>query len=454
MISSFFESNHPNFHLDTWTACGGEVTLSKTDCSNSIDPKVVGSIHSGDLATESMFPSCRLPGALYIDPLVCKLTSRSGVKVSDNAVWMIIVAVREYLSSILKKIIANDEYFGSGHTPHLPNHFRISLACQHNPSTTNNLRDRERIQQERSDQGEPAETMELRVINSTSLSNVLAESLSAASRLTSMYTAVSSNDLRGTSSLSGLEMVKRLVNGSIQKAASRRYKSSPEYEAKLSTSRTTNNSNRATPIHTNNNPIIQPDEKPALVVPLPATAQSIPTSFPPSVLYRNQPQHVSLPIDPQYPAMPFLRAQSSIRSDSTMNSVDQNQLALRQLLPTLRPNRDPPPPPPRPPQLLTNLKETLLSSSSSLPTTTPVNAPAASRRESKNLATMITSGENGDGTTTLEEEGKDDGKDITTTPPAVSNNIPTTPQSRGYGVKNLAAIKSRASSASSTETGK
>jgi hypothetical protein len=83
-----------------------------------------------------------------------------------------------------------------------------------------------------------------------------------------------------------------------------------------------------------------------------------------------------------------------------------------------------------------------------------VNAPAASRRESKNLATMITRGENGDGTTTLEEKGKDDGKDITTTPPAVSNNIPTTPQSRGYGVKNLAAIKSRASSASSTETGK
>jgi hypothetical protein len=151
---SCLESYDPIFHLGTWTA-RGDITLSKTDCSTSIVPELVGSIQSGDLVEESIFPSCRLPGALDIDPLVRKLASRSGVKVSDNAVWLIIVAVREYSSSLLKKIIANDIDFGYGHIPQLPNHFHTSLACHHDSLANSVLLDGgKQIQHERSFGGE------------------------------------------------------------------------------------------------------------------------------------------------------------------------------------------------------------------------------------------------------------------------------------------------------------
>lgn len=447
----------------TWTAHGGDITLSKTDCSNSIVPELVGSIRSGDLAEESIFPSCRLPGALDIDPLVRKLTSRSGVKVSDNAVWLIIVAVREYSSSLLKKIIANDIDFGCGHTPQLPNHFHTSLACHHDSLVNSVLLDGgKQIQHERSFGGEAkAETEKKgkRVIDSTSLSNVLSENLSAATRLTSMYTAASLCDRRGTSSLAGLETVKSLVNASIQKAASRRYKSSSEFEAKSPPCTTANNSARATPIHTNASPNIQPDEKHAEVLPPLTSAQLFQPTFPHSLLHRNQLQRVSPPIDPKkcslgYLSMPFQLLQSTNHSDPILNHLgrrnSENQLAPQPILPILRPIREPLKLEEPLPQLLTNVTETPRSAS---PTATPKNTPASSRRGSKNLANMLTRGENEEGKPTEEEGGKDGEDNIVATTPPISIKSPASPQSRGYGVKNLAAIKARTSSAFSPEPG-
>lgn len=52
--------------------------------------------------------SC-LPGALAVDPLVRSMVDEGGLKVSENAIWLLIVAVREYVAITLKKTIIRSE---------------------------------------------------------------------------------------------------------------------------------------------------------------------------------------------------------------------------------------------------------------------------------------------------------------------------------------------------------
>jgi len=54
--------------------------------------------------------SC-LPGALIVDPLVRSMVEDSGLKVSENAIWLMIVATREYITSLLKGTISNRQVF-------------------------------------------------------------------------------------------------------------------------------------------------------------------------------------------------------------------------------------------------------------------------------------------------------------------------------------------------------
>lgn len=47
-----------------------------------------------------------LPGALLVDPYVRSAAQREGLKVSENAVWLVVVGMREYVKSLLKNTIA------------------------------------------------------------------------------------------------------------------------------------------------------------------------------------------------------------------------------------------------------------------------------------------------------------------------------------------------------------
>ena len=196
----------------TWTACRNKIPITKTDSSNEIHPNLVGSIHSGDHAEDIFLPSARLPGALQIEPLVRKHVAHSGLTASENATWMLVVAVREYSYALITKIMSNDKDFGNGHAPRVPNHFQTSLACP-------------RVSSEKSENHNTSVVEEnnagKRVINSICLSHVLAENPSAASRLASMY-SVSLDDRRGSASRAGLDNVNFIINSSIQRAASRR----------------------------------------------------------------------------------------------------------------------------------------------------------------------------------------------------------------------------------------
>ena len=52
--------------------------------------------------------SC-LPGALAIDPVVRFMVEEGGLKVSENAIWLLVVAVREYVATTLKKTITRSK---------------------------------------------------------------------------------------------------------------------------------------------------------------------------------------------------------------------------------------------------------------------------------------------------------------------------------------------------------
>ena len=212
---SFFVCN-----LGTWTVCEDRITLSQIDTSNTIQPALVGSIHRTDLVNDEVLPSARLPGALEVEPLVRKLTTNSGLTASDNAVWMLLVAIREHSSSIIRKVIANDKDLANGYAPRVPSHFQTSLACQKDTTAHDG------------DNVKPSgkEKSERRVINSTSLSHVLAENPSATSRLTSMYSDMAP-DNKGSSSIPDLGNVNSIINSSIQRAAHRRQKHSSEVQS-------------------------------------------------------------------------------------------------------------------------------------------------------------------------------------------------------------------------------
>lgn len=397
------------------------------------------------LVEDSVFPSSRLPGALEVDPLVRKLASHSGLKVYDNTVWMLVVAAREYSSSLIKKIVANDQDFRSGHAPQVPNHFHTSLVRHNNSSANRNVFDgEERIQDVRAAEGDKVEK---RVINSISLSHVLAENPTAASRLMSMHTAVAIGDRRGTSSLVGLEKVKCLINASIQRAASRRLKAFSDLQTKSSTFIPLDSASK-TSTHTMIILNTQPDESPANLQPL--TSQSLPNT----ILHLNKPQLVAPPPLPQcqpgFQTMPFHRVQSSQYPFVPVMNHSDHRNGENQTLPILSPNREPPSMlEATPPPLVPNVTEPPPIISSPTPNSTPPPS-----RGSKNLAAMVarpTSDDEGEARNKEEKneemEGQEDGRKVTESPAAKCS--PVIPQGRGYGVKNLAAIKARSSATES-----
>ena len=202
-----------------------EIPITQTDSSNEIHPNLVGSIHSGDHAEAMFLPSARLPGALQIEPLVRKHAAHSGLTASENAIWMLVVAIREYSSALIKKIMSNDKDFGNGYAPRVPNHFQTSLACPRVSSEMSENDNKSVVEENKTGK---------RVINSICLSHVLAENPSATSRLASMY-SVALDDCRGSASHAGLDNVNFIINSSIQRAASRRQMLSQKLQSVPST---------------------------------------------------------------------------------------------------------------------------------------------------------------------------------------------------------------------------
>lgn len=223
--SLFYSNTYLHFcNAVTWTACGNEIAFARTELSNEVRPNLVSSIRSDDVADDFVIPSARLPGALQIEPHVRKNAGNSGLKASEYAIWMLVVAVREHASALIKRIIANDKDLADGYAPPVPNYCQTIIAFS--PVSSDNMENLAKNVVEENTSGR-------RFINSTCLSHVLDTNPSAASRLTSMY-SVALDDWRGISSHSRLDTTNCLINLSIQKAARRRQAMAPKSEIILS----------------------------------------------------------------------------------------------------------------------------------------------------------------------------------------------------------------------------
>jgi hypothetical protein len=71
--------------------------------------------------------SC-IPGALVVDPLVRSLVEEGGLKVAENAIWLMVIAVREYIKSTMKKAIAHSQAIAGPHEVGFSGREHIDLA--------------------------------------------------------------------------------------------------------------------------------------------------------------------------------------------------------------------------------------------------------------------------------------------------------------------------------------
>ena len=484
---------------DIWTASGGEANnalLRSGSVSNdqSIQPSVVGSTPLGEFEDEAILPSARLPGALVIEPMVRKHAVNAGLTASERAVWMLVVAAKEYSASLIKTAIANDKDFTDGCAPpQLPAHYQTSLACLQRKlltSSENDKGDSSKVDNSamKGDGGKK------RVITSTSLSHILAENHSAASRLTSMYAGNTLND-GGNSTYVHLNSVNCIINSSIQRAASRRYKSSTEAERQRKTDSPLKSPSKASSskpavpdgsLHNPRSDVISPPvpmpilNQPQLAVQ--RTAQPMPRHRPPPPQTVNLPQivHESPTTSQSRARMQQLQkvqqqqAQQITMKHSDHNTNQQMKQPSTQQLSLLASNVEPLTKPGFP--SLTNAEsprqkspEPPASTVSSPPNKASSPPPrAVGKRGSKNLAALMarskTSQTNKEDTTNAVEEKKENGSapvdsgegkgetnekndDTTkeTTPKIVPQAGPARGKGLGFGAKNLAARRAKAS---------
>mmetsp|Transcript_25424 Transcript_25424/g.37547 ORF Transcript_25424/g.37547 Transcript_25424/m.37547 type:complete len:2310 (+) Transcript_25424:215-7144(+) len=83
----------------TWTASGVPENYSVI----SVDTKL-SLCH--DKTASPDYNSSPLPGALSMDPIIRSMAEKEGLKVSENAIWLIMVGMREYVKSLMKNTIS------------------------------------------------------------------------------------------------------------------------------------------------------------------------------------------------------------------------------------------------------------------------------------------------------------------------------------------------------------
>lgn len=89
---------------------------AQSDTSNVLYPPPLCTLNEVIVKSEhedsSILPSGTLPGALTIDPLVRNIAQREGISVDEYALWLIIIATRQFAVEILHRAV--DERSNSG----------------------------------------------------------------------------------------------------------------------------------------------------------------------------------------------------------------------------------------------------------------------------------------------------------------------------------------------------
>ena len=61
--------------------------------------------------------SSLIPGALVVDPLVQDMVQEGGMRVTENAIWLLVMAMKEHTKNILKNAISHKEAVEKGQIP-------------------------------------------------------------------------------------------------------------------------------------------------------------------------------------------------------------------------------------------------------------------------------------------------------------------------------------------------
>ncbi|CAB9501189.1 expressed unknown protein [Seminavis robusta] len=77
--------------------------------------------------------SASMPGAMVVDPRVREIVHSEGMRVSENAVWLFVVAVKEYAKSMISKTVQSKEAIRKHRIPPKPE--SRTILCKPNPKT-------------------------------------------------------------------------------------------------------------------------------------------------------------------------------------------------------------------------------------------------------------------------------------------------------------------------------
>jgi hypothetical protein len=97
-------------------------------------PESKPTLHRTIMSPTSNVESSSLPGALTVDPLVRKLADKKNMQVSELALWLMSIAVKEHTTEILKTAIAQKESIEGGYLPERRLKFPNVLASSTKPS--------------------------------------------------------------------------------------------------------------------------------------------------------------------------------------------------------------------------------------------------------------------------------------------------------------------------------
>lgn len=163
-------------------------------------------------AGNDIIPSGRIPASLHLDPIVRKRASKTGMRVSENAIWMMVVAVQKYMETMIQKTIAIAAEVNSSYVSEIPKTNTISVFCSpqkqsKSPTTANGLH-------------RNASEGRSRLIGANELSVMLASEpliagRAAASRMASMRSSVRSGNVVESETF---VRINDLINSSIQRS--------------------------------------------------------------------------------------------------------------------------------------------------------------------------------------------------------------------------------------------
>ena len=93
------------YESSVWSVRGQRGVSGKSESDTKIS--TTSSNEKTPTLPRPVIPSAHLPGALLIDPLVRSLATAESMSVSEDAIWLAIVAVREHATATLRQALRN-----------------------------------------------------------------------------------------------------------------------------------------------------------------------------------------------------------------------------------------------------------------------------------------------------------------------------------------------------------